>query len=328
VSTTVLSLVIFAAVTLGLLAVPFLLAGRFSSEVRRGRQRLKREFRTSREAAEARPALFQNPDQLTLDNPTGGKRETLLVPRSALGAPRWLQVALEQSDIPLTPRQLVTLAVWLALGLGVAGTLFRGPLLGVAAAAVGAAVPVLIVHWRRKARRERILRQLPGAFGLMARVLRAGHSVPQALQAVADTCTGPLAAEFTQCQKKQSLGIRPEVTFNEMANRTGILEVRLFVSALLIQQQAGGNLSEVLERLATLVRERLRLRKQVRTLTAEGRLQGLTLLLLPVLIFVALMVINRKYAQVLLDHPSLLAATGVMMGVGVLWIRKIVHFDF
>jgi tight adherence protein B len=104
--------------------------------------------------------------------------------------------------------------------------------------------------------------------------------------------------------------------------------VQLFVSAMLIQRQAGGNLSDVLERLATLVRERLRLRKQVRTLTAEGRLQGLTLLLLPVVVFAALLVINRKYAQILLDHPSLLAATAVMMGVGMLWIRRIVYSDF
>ncbi len=327
-STTVLSLVIFAAVTLALLSIPLLLAGRFSSEVRRGRQRLRHEFRKSREAAETRTALFHDPDRLTLDAPPAAEGKAVVAPRSVLCGPRWLRAALEQADIPLTPRQVLTISAWLALALGAVGTLFRGPLLGCATAAVGAAVPILVVQWRRKARREKILRNLPGTFGLMAQVLRAGHSVPQALQAVADTCAGPLASEFTQCQKKQSLGIRPEVTFNEMANRTGILEVRLFVSALLIQQQAGGNLSEVLDRLATLVRERLRLRKQVRTLTAEGRLQGLTLLLLPVLIFAALMVINRKYAQVLLDHPSLLAVTAAMMGVGVLWIRRIVHFDF
>ena len=112
-----------------------------------------------------------------------------------------------------------------------------------------------------------------------------------------------------------------------LARRTGLLEIKIFVLAMLIQQQAGGNLSEMLERLAGLVRDRLRLRRQVRTLTAEGRLQGLTLLVLPVLVFAALLVINRKYAEVLLQHPSLIAATLTAMGVGVLWIRRIVNFD-
>src|SRR5262249_11008316 len=136
---------------------------------------------------------------------------------------------------------------------------------------------------RRKARREKILTQLPNTFDLMARVLRSGQSVAQALQAVTDTFDGPLAAEFAACLHQQNLGIRPEGSFHAMARRTGILEVRIFVMALLIQRQTGGNLSEVLERLAGLVRERLRLRGRVRTLTAEGRMQGLTLLVLPFL---------------------------------------------
>ncbi len=326
--TTVLSLVIFAAVTLGLLAIPFLLSSLYSSEVWRGRQRLKKEFRKSLAAAEGQPALFANPDQLTLDDPDRSERGNVVARRIGFRAPLWMQTALEQAGIPLKARQLLLICGWLALSLGAVGTLLRGPLPGLGAAAAGAVLPLLVVHWRRKARRERLLHHLPGAFGLMARVLRAGHSVPQALQAVADTCDGPLAAEFAQCQKKQSLGIRPEVAFTEMARRTGVLEVQLFVSAMLIQQQAGGNLSEILERLSTLVRERLRLRKQVRTLTAEGRLQGLTLLLLPVLIFAALMVINRQYAQILLDHPSLLGATAAMMGAGMLWIRRIVRYDY
>jgi tight adherence protein B len=97
--------------------------------------------------------------------------------------------------------------------------------------------------------------------------------------------------------------------------------------ALLIQRQVGGNLSEVLERLAMLIRSRLRLRNQVRSLTAEGRLQGLTLLVLPFLLFGTMMVVNRTYTQVLFEHVPLLIATGVSMLVGALWIRKIVNFE-
>jgi tight adherence protein B len=112
-----------------------------------------------------------------------------------------------------------------------------------------------------------------------------------------------------------------------MAQRTGILEVRIFVMALLIQRQTGGNLAEVLERLAGLVRDRQRLRRRVKTLTAEGRMQGLTLLVLPFVVFAAMMVINRSYAEVLLLNVPLLIGTAVSMGLGAVWIRKIVNFE-
>jgi tight adherence protein B len=98
--------------------------------------------------------------------------------------------------------------------------------------------------------------------------------------------------------------------------------------AVLIQRQSGGNLSDVLERLARLIRDRLRLRGRVRSLTAEGRLQGLTLMVLPVVVFAAMMVINRQYAEVLLQHKQLLFATGGAMAAGALWIRAIVNFRF
>src|SRR5262249_22016338 len=133
--------------------------------------------------------------------------------------------------------------------------------------------------------------------------------------------------EFARCQKQQNLGLRPEVTFQELAQRTGVVEMRIFVMALLIQRQVGGNLSDVLERLAMLIRARLRLREQVKALTAEGRMQGLTLLVLPFVMFAGLMVINRSYAETLFDHVPLLIGTGVAMLVGVLWIRKIVNFE-
>ncbi len=161
----------------------------------------------------------------------------------------------------------------------------------------------------------------------MARVLRAGSSLPQALQAVGDAFEDPLAGEFAQCQKQLDLGLRPEETYQEMAERCGIVEMRIFVMAMAIQRQTGGNMSEILERLANLVRSRLRLRQQVRSLTAEGRMQGWVLLVLPFFVFAVMMVVNREYAEILLTQTSLLAATGAAMLLGTLWIRRIVNFD-
>jgi tight adherence protein B len=170
--------------------------------------------------------------------------------------------------------------------------------------------------------------QLPAAFDLMARVLRSGHSVPQAFQAVADTFEPPIAGEFAYCQEQQNLGLLPEVTYRELTRRTGVLELKIFVMAMMIQRQTGGNLSEVLERLAALVRERVRLRNHVRALTAEGRLQAVVLLVLPPIMYLVMRFINRPYADVLLDHTGLLAGMAVSMIVGALWIRKIIQFDF
>lgn len=323
-----LSVLVFTAVTLGITAGYRLVAPLLSREGLQVSRRLRGELRRAAEAQGPEAVLFKNPDRLTLDSsPAAGPNPAPAAARPGAGVWNRLAGLLEECGVRLTPQQFLTAAGGLGVALGVLGGVLVGPLFGVAAASAGAAALPVYVHARRAARREKMLAQLPNAFSLMARVLKSGHSVPQAMQAVADGFDGPLSAEFTRCQKQQSLGIRPEVTFHEMAQRTGILEVRIFVTAMLVQRQTGGNLSEMLDRLAGLIRERLRLRKQVRTLTAEGRLQGLTLIVLPFVVFGALWFINRKYAAVLLDHPSLLLATAAVMAIGVLWIRRIINFD-
>lgn len=326
------SVLIFVSVTLGITAGYYALAGLLFGDATIVRQRVAGEFRKGPENPNRpKSALFKNLEQVNLDRP--GSFAELEMPEAgpppaeARGLAARLRLLLEQANLNLTLKQLLLISAGLGLGLGVAATFVRGPLVGLLAAAVGAAGPVMYVEMKRRARREKLLAQLPGAFDLMARVIRSGQSVPQSLQAVGDAFEDPIAGEFANCQKRQSLGLRPEVTFKEMAQRTGILEMRIFVMALLIQRQTGGNLAEVLERLASLVRERQRLRRRVKTLTAEGRMQGLTLMVLPFVVFGALMVVNRTYAEVLLKHTSLLVITAVVMGIGAVWIRKIVNFE-
>jgi tight adherence protein B len=322
----VLSLLTFVAVTLSLVGAYYVATGVFGREAWRVRQRIDSEFgQTGPEDPAAgllfkkldlgrAPSALEEPDKPASAPPAPGLRERL-------------EALIEQSALKLTVEQLLVMTGAFALSLAVAGALFRGVVLGLSGAAVGAALPLWYVNQRRKARREKLLTQMSGAFDLMARVIRAGNSVPQALLAVCESMGEPVAGEFAQCQKQQNLGLRPEIAFHQMARRTGILEMRVFVMALLIQRQSGGNLSEVLERLARLIRERQRLRRQVRALTAEGRLQGATLIVLPVLMFGVMMVLNRQYAEVLLQHKQLLYATAASMTVGALWIRKIVNFD-
>jgi tight adherence protein B len=326
-----LTLLMFFTVTVGVAASFQLLSGLFFRDASLVRQRMADEFRKGSGDAPRSP-LFRNLDRLSVDPVSGGMSDLGL---AEMGGPpaaedAWharLQVMLEQADLKWSVQTLLVVMASLGLLLGALGIWLDAPLLGILLAAGAAAAPLGFVQFKRKVRRDAFLTQLPGAFDLMARVLRAGHSVPQALQAVVEASDQPVAGEFAQCQKQQNLGLRPEISFQDMARRTGVMEVRIFVMALLIQRQVGGNLAEVLERLAMLIRSRLRLRNHVRTLTAEGRLQGLTLLVLPFVMFGAMMVVNRTYAEVLFEHVPLLIAMGVSMAVGALWIRKIVNFE-
>src|SRR5439155_11050220 len=128
----------------------------------------------------------------------------------------------------------------------------------------------------------------------------------QAMQAVADEFDPPVAAEFAYCYEQQNLGLSPEISLRDLARRTGLLEIKIFVLALLIQQQAGGNLAELLDNLATIIRERFKIRGKIKTLTAEGRVQAAVLLALPPGMFLLILILNRSYGQVLIDHPGLL----------------------
>jgi tight adherence protein B len=234
---------------------------------------------------------------------------------------------LDEADVPLTPQQVYLVIACLGLILCGCGLFVGGLWLALPAASAGVLAPVVLLHAKKQSRRDKYLRQLPGAFELMARVTRAGQSVPQAFQAVAEAMDRPIAAEFANCQKQQNLGLRPEFVFQDMAQRSGILEMRIFTMAMLIQRQTGGNLADVLDRLAGLVRARLRLRDRVRILTAEGRMQGWTLVVLPFVAFGVMMVVNKKYAEVLLDHRPLVLGMAATMVAGVLWIRRIVNVD-
>ncbi len=315
-------LIVFGAVTFGIVLTYLALAGVWGQEARRVRQRVAQEFGPAPDAGPRSP-LFRD---LPADALHTGDPEAPAASRSVSFAGR-LCTLLARADLAWSVRTLLLASLGLGAALGVVGFLWNGPLLGVPAATAGLVAPLLYVSRRATARREAMLSKLPAAFELMARVIRAGQSVTQALQAVSDSFTGPLAHAFADCQKRQSLGQRPEITYREMAERTGILEMRIFVMAMLIHRQAGGNLSDVLERLATLVRTRLNLRKQVRTLTAEGRLQGWALAVLPAVVFAGLMILHREYAEVLLQHPILLIGAALSTLLGLLWIRTIVNFD-
>ncbi|HZW30408.1 MAG TPA: type II secretion system F family protein [Isosphaeraceae bacterium] len=319
---TYLTLLTFGAVVAAVSGAYSIFSDLYLRDRTRVSQRIDDEFRRRQRERARKAMLFKDLNQLVAE--ASGDLE----PKSDLR--RWLATMVEQSgEDDLTVRKLLTLSVAAGLVLGVLVGLWRqSPIAAAAAAVIGAALPVLNVHLKRKARLEKLLAQLPDAFDLMGRVVRAGQTLSQALQSVVDEFAQPIAGELAYCYEQQNLGLPPEVAMRDLARRTGLLEIKIFVTAVMVQQQTGGSLAEVLDKLAGVIRQRYRIRGQIKSLTAEGRLQAVILLGLPIVMFCGFMLVMPAYESRLLEHPVLIGLTLGAELLGALWIRKIVNFDF
>ncbi len=318
-SPAAISLLAALTVMTGIFAVAQLISDVFLRDRSRVNDRVDAEFLKKKSAEAKKTPLFKNLGQMASEladdeRPSLKQRFALMV---------------EQSGIDTTPGRVLGMAGVVAVGLGLVVFLIRrSPIDAGLAALAGGVLPVWRVKRARDGRIEKLRSQLSDAFDLMSRVVRAGQTLGQALLAVADEFPQPISSEFAYCYEQQNLGLSPEVTFRDMTRRTGVIELKIFVLAVLVQQQTGGNLAELLTKLAAVVRERYLIRGTIKTLTAEGRMQGWMLAALPPLMLVLLLVLNREYAVIHFEHPDILIGTFVVEGLGVLWIRKIVNFDF
>jgi tight adherence protein B len=321
VAATFLPALTFLAVVTAVAGVYSTLSDLFLRDRSRVGRRVDVEFLKRQRDRARKSSLFKDPGQFAvevsaLDDPDPGFRLRF-------------EAMIEQSGLGLTPGRLLARAATVGLALGaLVGLLSRNPLAALVAMPIGAVAPLLYVRRVRDARLEKLLGQLPDAFELMSRVVRAGQTIPQALQAVSDEFQPPLASEFAFCYEQQNLGLTTEAALRDLARRTGLLEVKIFVLALLVQQQTGGNLAELLDKLSTVIRERFQIRGQIRTLTAEGRIQATVLVVLPLVMFGFILFFNRDYADMLLARPRLVVGCLVSEGIGALWIRRITNFDF
>jgi tight adherence protein B len=311
----------FVAVVTAFAGVYSIVSDLYLRDRSRVSQRVDEEFRKRVRARAQKSMLFKDLRALAPD--TGPAQEERLSLR------RRFEAMVEQSGLDLTPEKLLVIVACSGAGLGLLGAMLRQNIL---AAAVGAIVgvlgPIWYVNMKRNARIEKLLSQLPDAFDLMSRVIRAGQTMSQGLQAVADEFLPPIAGEFAFCYEQQNLGLPPETALRELARRTGLLELKIFVLAMMVQQQTGGNLAELLDKLSHIIRERYKMRGKIRALTAEGRLQATVLLGLPPGLFALMMAMKPEFAGVLLQSPSLLWMTLISEAIGGLWIWKIVNFDF
>ena len=235
----------------------------------------------------------------------------------------------EQADTTLTVPKFAAFSGGMAAGGGLLPALagLHPGLWPVMALTMGA-LPLFWLLFRRKRRLKAFAKQLPDALELVARALRAGHSLASGFSLVSDEMNAPIGKEFGRVFDEQNLGIAMEDALDNMTDRIPNLDLRFFATAVVLQRQTGGDLSEILDKIGYLVRERFKIWGQVQALTGEGRLSGIVLLALPPALFLAVYRLNPEYVMPLFTDPmgrKMLAGGLIMQLLGALVIRKIVN---
>jgi tight adherence protein B len=318
-ATLLTAIIIFAAVTLGTLSLA--LGVEWLRERRQAKTVLGQLRTFSREVDAAGGTLLQQ--RLEAD---WVKRLQRVLPST-----RDLALLMDrgQTDWGLGPFLLLTFGLGLGFGLLVgigAGSLA----LGIAAAAFGAWLPFLVVKRRAAKRMDKFEEQLPEAIDLMVRAIRAGHPLGAGLQMVSEEAQEPIATEFRRVFEEQRFGLPFDDALYGLADRVPLVDTRIMVTAMLVQREVGGNLAEVLGNMSEVVRQRFKIRRQLRVITAQGRMSGYVLAALPIFVGLAIYALNREYVTLLFTHPLgkiLLVVAVVMQVAGYLWIRKIVNIE-
>lgn len=240
---------------------------------------------------------------------------------------RWL----EQSGVRLSLSGLLLIALALGvLGLLVGTQVSHHAWVAALGFAIGVALPVVYVRQKRKGRLNRFEEHFPEALDLISRAIRAGHAFGAGLKMVADELEDPVGPEFRKTFEEQNFGLPLKESLNNLAARVPLLDVRFFATAVLIQRETGGNLAEILDTLAAVVRERFKIRRQVRVHTAHGRFTGYVLIALPAFLGLALSMLNPDHMDMLFNDrlgQTLIVGAIVMQIVGWLWITRIVKIE-
>ncbi len=233
----------------------------------------------------------------------------------------------EQADVNIKASMLFGIS----LALAVAGGFISMLLVNVYVLPVGAVVmfslPWIWLYFKRGRRLKKFASQLPDAMELVARALRAGHSLAAGLHVVAEEMPDPIAKEFRRVYEEQNLGIPLEEALNNMCTRVPNLDLRFFVTSVNIQRQTGGDLAEILDRIGHVIRERFKILGQVKALTAEGRLSGIVLIAMPIGLFFMMLYMKPDYIQLLWTDPmgvNMSIGAIVLMLIGSYAIKKIV----
>lgn len=240
-----------------------------------------------------------------------------------------LRQMIDQADLQLTVMRLLMFS-------GVAGLLAvltvsmvsSSILLVVMAGMAAAAAPILHVLWKRYKRFHKFLSDLPDALELMSRSLTAGHAFTESLNMVSQEMPDPVATEFRRTYEENNLGLSLKLSLNNLIERIPLVDLRMCVTAVLIQRETGGNLAEILEKVSYTIRERFRIMEDFKTLTTQSRISAWILCGVPLFIAAAVTVVNPGYMDIFWRDSrgnQLFALAMVMQLLGMLWVRKILR---
>jgi tight adherence protein B len=248
------------------------------------------------------------------------------------GVLRYLAVQIERADMSMPPGRLLGMAA--AVGVGGAILFSWMSPLWVATVPLGLAagwLPIAFVRFSAERRVRKFEEQFPEAIELIARALRAGHAMTTGLALVAEELPDPVGSEFRLVYDRQNFGMSMPDALRLFAERVPLLDARFFVTAVLTQRESGGNLAEILDNLGDVIRQRFRVKRQIRVVTAHARLTGWVLVMIPVAIALAMVVVAPDHIMTLINDPlgvqMAMAAVGLWV-LGYLAIRKLTNVEY
>ncbi len=248
--------------------------------------------------------------------------------RAAVG----LQLLIEQCDLRWTVGRIVFSMLTLICIGALLGNWWIAPgLLGWAPGLALGAVPYLFLLQRRKRRLRRFSELLPEAIDLMSRGLRAGQALPATIDTIAQESDEPLGSEFRRAADEQSFGLPFREAMISLSRRVPVPDLQFLVTAILVQKETGGNLTQILDKTSHVIRERVRITGQMRIRTAQARLSGWILCVLPFVMFIGLNLLHPGYSKVLFENPTgqkMVIGSAIAMVIGMVLIRKIANVKF
>lgn len=240
-----------------------------------------------------------------------------------------LKRMLDQADLHITPSRLLMFSVMAGILGSLAASVVTPYLLIIVVCGLFTAVlPFAHVWWKRKKRFDLFLEQLPDTLDMISRALSAGHAFSETLHMVADEMPEPVATEFRKTYEEQNLGLSIKLALENLTQRMPLLDLRMCVTAVLIQRETGGNLAEILEKVAYTIRERFRIMGDLKTLTTSSRMSAWLLCALPIFVAIAVTVMNPDYMSVLWKDQRghyLIAAAMFLQITGMLIVKKILN---
>ncbi len=250
-------------------------------------------------------------------------------------SPRWnlsLELRMMRAGLPLRSGEFIVLCLGSATLIGGAFLLFGGGLIvwGIVGMLLGLITPFVLTQLKTAKRLKAFNNQLGDALVLIANSLRTGYSFLQAADMVAQEMRPPISTEFARTVKEMNLGVTMEDALGNLTRRVNSDDLELVLTAVLIQRQVGGNLAEILDNIARTIRERVRIRGEIRTLTAQGRISGIIVSLLPIGLGLVIFLLNPEYVKVLFTHPLgkiMLGAAFMGQLIGIIVIRRIVDIE-